>query len=166
MIRRLRIKFVCINMTIVTVMLCVIFGLILHFTGESIKEESIDMMQSVALQPHQPGVPGQNAQGVYLPYFTLQVAPDGEVLASGSGYFDLTDQVLLEKLIALSSSRKSGVLKDYGLRYIRVTTPGTQMYPVPDLTGVLSKAVVLTSVHTLLVFRRISLFSFSHEANA
>lgn len=158
MIRHLRIKFVCINMTIVTVMLCVIFGLILHFTGESIKEESIDMMQSVALQPHQPGVPGQNAQGVYLPYFTLQVAPDGEVLASGSGYFDLTDQVLLEKLIALSSSRKSGVLKDYGLRYIRVTTPGAQCIVFADMSGEIN--TISSLLQNCLLIGAISFFAF------
>lgn len=38
MIKRLRIKFVCINMTIVTIMLCVIFGLVLHFTSVSMEK--------------------------------------------------------------------------------------------------------------------------------
>lgn len=32
MIRRLRLKFICVNMLIVTVMMGVIFGLVYHFT--------------------------------------------------------------------------------------------------------------------------------------
>lgn len=91
MIKRLRIKFVCINMTIVTIMLCVIFGLVLHFTSVSMEKESIEMMQSVALDPLQLGIPGKGASGVRLPYFALQLGPGGELLASGGGYYDLTD---------------------------------------------------------------------------
>ena len=41
MIRRLRIKFVCINMLIVTLMLCAIFCTVLYFTKENLEEESI-----------------------------------------------------------------------------------------------------------------------------
>ena len=56
MLKRLRIKFVCINMTIVTVMLLAIFATVLYFTQKNLERESIDMMQSVALNPVQPGV--------------------------------------------------------------------------------------------------------------
>lgn len=135
MIKRLRIKFVCINMTIVTIMLCVIFGLVLHFTSVSMEKESYDMMQSVALDPLQIGVPGKGTPGVRLPYFALQLGPGGELLASGGGYYDLTDRALLEELIALSSVQKSGVLADYGLRYVRVVTPTTQCVVFADMSS-------------------------------
>lgn len=135
MIQRLRIKFVCINMTIVTIMLCTIFGLVLRFTSVSLEKESIDMMQSVALHPRQPGVPGQDTLGVWLPYFTLQLGPGGELLASGDGYYDLTDQALLEDLVALSSVQKTGVLADYGLRYVRVVTPTSQSIVFADMSS-------------------------------
>lgn len=138
MIRRLRIKFVCINMTIVTIMLCAIFGLVLHFTSTGMEKESIDMMQSVALNPRQPGVPGQGAPGVWLPYFTLQIGPGGELLASGGGYYDLTDQALLEELITLSSVQKSGVLSDYNLRFIRIVTPTSQCIVFADISSEVS----------------------------
>lgn len=134
MIRRLRIKFVCINMTIVTIMLCAIFGLVLRFTSAGMERESIDMMQSVALHPRQPGVPGQSGPGVQLPYFTLQLGPGGELLASGGGYYDLSDQALLEELAALSSAQKSGVLAEYGLRYVRVVTPVSQCIVFADMS--------------------------------
>ena len=37
MIQRLRVKFVVINMAIVTMMLCVIFALVLYFTSSSLE---------------------------------------------------------------------------------------------------------------------------------
>ncbi len=67
MIKRLRIKFVCINMTIVTIMLCVIFGTVLHFTSLNLEKESLDMMRAVAREPHRPGVPGPGSPGVRMP---------------------------------------------------------------------------------------------------
>lgn len=57
MIKRLRMKLVCINMTIVTVMLCVIFGMVLQFTRINPEKDSLAMMQSVALAPLQLGAP-------------------------------------------------------------------------------------------------------------
>lgn len=135
MIKRLRIKFVIINMTIVTIMLCVIFGMVLHFTSVSMERESIEMMQAVALDPLQLGVPGKDVSGIRLPYFSLQLDSGGEPLVSGSGYYDLTDQCLLDELIALSSTQKSGVLSEYGLRFIRVVTPTTQCIVFTDISS-------------------------------
>lgn len=135
MIKRLRIKFVCINMTIVTIMLCVIFGMVLHFTSANMEKESLGMMQAVALNPLQLGAPVKGGSGVRLPYFALQLGPGGELLASGGSYYDLTDQDLLDELIALSSDRKSGVLRDYNLRYIRVVTPTVQCIVFADMSS-------------------------------
>lgn len=47
MIRRLRIKFICINMAIVTLLLCGIFALVLFFTKTNLERESLGMMQSI-----------------------------------------------------------------------------------------------------------------------
>ncbi|MGM9614938.1 MAG: sensor histidine kinase [Oscillospiraceae bacterium] len=125
-------------MTIVTIMLCAIFGLVLRFTSASMEKESIDMMQSVALHPHQLGVPGQGSPGVWLPHFTLQQGPGGELLVSGGGYYDLTDQGLLEELFTLSADQKSGVLSDYNLRFIRIVTPTTQCIVFADISSEVS----------------------------
>ena len=48
MIRRLRLTFVCINMVTVTAMLCVIFGMVLHFTRENLEAKSIHLLQTLA----------------------------------------------------------------------------------------------------------------------
>lgn len=141
MIKRLRIKFVCINMTIVTAMLCVIFGLVLHFTGTGMEKDSFEMMHTVAMTPHQLGIPGKHGPSTQLPYFTLQSSPGGEWTVSGSGNYDLTDTAMLSELIRLSSAQKSGVLEEYGLRFVRVETPAVQRIVFADMsreTGIMN----------------------------
>ena len=147
MIKRLRIKFVCINMTIVTVMLCVIFGLVLHFTSTGMEKDSFEMMQAVAMNPHQLGIPGKHGPGTQLPHFTLQSSPGGEWMVSGSGNYDLTDTAMLSELIRLSSTQKSGVLKDYGLRFVRV----------PTFVSVFRQTCLLIGAISFLVFLIISI---------
>ena len=51
MIRRLRFKFVCINMSIVTLMLFAIFAMVFYFTRANLERESMGMMQAVAQDP-------------------------------------------------------------------------------------------------------------------
>ena len=81
MLKRLRIKFICINMAIVTVMLGIVFGLVLHFTKSSLESESIRMMQAIAMDPLQLGRPNESSQEIRLPYFTLQIGYRGELVA-------------------------------------------------------------------------------------
>ena len=53
MLKKLRIKFICINMVIVAVMLCIIFGMVIHFTGQALENDSIRMMQLIGSGPPQ-----------------------------------------------------------------------------------------------------------------
>ena len=79
MIKRLRIKFICINMVIVTSMLLVIFGMVLHFTGENLEAQSIRMMQSIMENRRQNRgqlrLPGDRNEEVQLPYFFVSINP-------------------------------------------------------------------------------------------
>ena len=134
MIRKLRIKFICINMAIVTIMLCVIFGLVFHFTSLNLEEESAGLLQAVAMEPVQMGPPGRGSQ-VRLPYFSIQVTMDGELIPSGNGFYDLTDAALLHTLIDLSAGQRSGVLPDYALRYLRVVTPTEHRVVFADISS-------------------------------
>lgn len=86
MIKRLRIKFVVINMTIVTLLLCIILGLVFYFTSANLERESIQMMQNIASQPFYLGIPGEINEDVKLPFFTLQIGPRGELISTGGGY--------------------------------------------------------------------------------
>ena len=59
MIKRLRLKFVLINMSIVSIMLVVILGLVFYFTSANLERESMRMLENIALQPVGLGVPGE-----------------------------------------------------------------------------------------------------------
>ena len=84
MIRRLRLKFICVNMLIVTVMMGVIFGLVYHFTQTGLETQSVSMLQSIAAEPFRPNRPGKPPEGVQLPFFMLELDKDGSLTAVGA----------------------------------------------------------------------------------
>ena len=122
MIRKLRAKFVTINMTVITVMLCAILGMVMHFTAQNMETESVNMMRRIANAPFQLGRPGENRGEVRLPYFTVFVGQGGEILSTEGGYYDLSDQALVRQMVdmALDSTFDTGVLYEYGLRFLRM----------------------------------------------
>ena len=85
MIRRLRLKFVLINMSIVSIMLVVILGLVFYFTSANLERESMRMLENLAVQPVGLGVPGEPGEDVNLPFFKLQLGLGGQVVATGGG---------------------------------------------------------------------------------
>lgn len=99
MLKRLCIKFICINMLIVTAMLCVILGMVFYFTKQNLESESLRMMETIAEKPSRPGPPSQRHGEVRLPYFVLEIRPPGEILATGSGYYDLSDEEFLREML-------------------------------------------------------------------
>lgn len=137
MIKRLRIKFVVINMTIVTLLLCIILGLVFYFTSANLERESIQMMQNIASQPFYLGIPGEINEDVKLPFFTLQIGPRGELISTGGGYYDLSDVDFIETLVdeAYESPRPLGVIKEYNLRYYRVETPVSRCLVFADISS-------------------------------
>ena len=122
MIKKLRMKFVAVNMAIATVMLCVILGMVYSFTSGGLERESLNMMYNIASHPIGLGTPDIPGEDVRLPYFKIQLGPSGELITAGGGYYDLTDHDFLENLIdtALKSPQNFGVLKEYKLRYYRM----------------------------------------------
>ena len=86
MIRRLRLKFICVNMLIVTVMMGAIFGLVYHFTQTGLETQSVSMLQSIAAEPFRPNRPGKPPEGVQLPFFMLELDKDGSLTAAGGGF--------------------------------------------------------------------------------
>lgn len=166
MLKRLRFKFVCTNMIIVTVMLCVIFALVLNFTRTNLEEQSIQMMRSIAADPRQIGRPGENPGQVRLPYFVLQIDPKGEVNVSGGNFYDLSDQDFLRKMLeaSLESDKQTGILSEYNLRYYRMVTPVSQHIVFADISveintmNSLVRNCLIIGVIGFLAFLLISLF--------
>ena len=57
MIKKLRLKFICVIMSIVMVLLGGILGVVIHFTSQSMQMQSISMMRTIATSPFQKGIP-------------------------------------------------------------------------------------------------------------
>lgn len=137
MLRKLRIKFVCVNMLIVTMMLLVIFGMVFKFTQTNLEQQSVSMMEQLAEDPFRLSMPGDGREDVQLPYFVLQLGRSGDLIAVSGGYYDLSDQDFLAKMIeaAVSSGKSMGTIDEYNLRYCRVINPMNQRIVFVDISS-------------------------------
>ena len=133
MIRRLRVKFVCVNMAIALGMLCAIFATVLHFTRLSLASESLRSMEEAAVEPMGLRRPGE----ARLPCFTLRLGHRGELVAAGDGFYDLSDEAYLRRVLAaaLETGQPSGVLEEDGLRFCRTGPPDRQVLVFADVSG-------------------------------
>lgn len=137
MIRKLRLKFICVNMLIVTLMLTAIFGMVYHLTRHGLETQSEAMLQSVASDAFHPNRPGSPPQEVHLPFFVLELDGNGGLTASGGGYYDLTDQEFLKTLAdaVTDADAPVGVLREYSLRYCRSVTPRGERIAFTDMSS-------------------------------
>lgn len=160
MIRKLQIKFVIINMSIVTIMLCVILGLVYYFTKANLEAESISMMQNIARQPFRLEIPSELGEDVRLPYFIIQIGASGEVLATGGGYYDLSNKEFLRDLInvAIRSPKTFAVIEEYNLRYYRVAMPLSYFLVFSDISSEL--ATLNNMMKSCLIIGGLSFFMF------
>ena len=126
MIRKLRIKFICVIMAIVMVLLGCILGVVIRFTAASMEMQSINMMRAIATSPFRQGIPGKPMDDeVRLPFFTVQIGSRGEVISTDGGYFDLSDRDYLQEIVdeALLSQKETGELEGQDLRYLKSHNP-------------------------------------------
>lgn len=137
MLKKLRLKFVLINMSIVTIMLCVILGLVFYFTSANLEAASINMMQNIAANPLHLGVPNEKEKDIRLPYFTIQLGLRGERIAAGGGYYDLSDTDFLDDLVnaVFSSPKQLGIIEEYNLRYYRSDMPLNHCLVFADISS-------------------------------
>lgn len=168
MLKKLQIKFICINMLIVTVMLAIIFGMVFHFTGESLEAESLRMMQALATGPVHQAIPSEPLAGFRLPYLVIQIGTTGDLTISGAGYGSVSDAAFLEEIIeaAFTADTQSGVLKEQHLRFLRVSVPGGERIVFADtsieeatMRNLIQNCILIGLVSFVLFFGLSLLFS-------
>ena len=161
MLKKLRFKFICVNMVIIFSLLCVIFGLFYHFTRENLEDDSIALLQSIAAESFQIGRPGDPKEEVLLPYFTVRIGQWGDIVVT-SDYYDLSDETLLRQILAsaLSSDSQIGVLKEYSLRYYKMETPISQLLVFADTSSEEATLQNLVSTSVLIGIGSMILFFF------
>ncbi len=163
MIKRLRLKFIVVNMSIVAAMLLIIFGLVYHFTKSEMDTKSMNMLQQLSKDG-----PVHNVESIpdrdRLPYFTIQINLHGDVSVGGYTYYDLSDEVFLQTLIqrVYTAETPSGTIEELDLRYNRVSAMGVQKLIFVDIStqrAMLSSMVqggILIGVVSLVAFFGIS----------
>lgn len=137
MLKKLRIKLICILMSVITIVLCGTMGMIIYSTKRTLEVDSIRSLQTISapgfLKDSVFGKPNQpNA-----PYFVLQQMRSGKIIGYGIGYYDLSDEDFMGsvwKLVAESSS-DTGILNEYTLRYLRQPTPDGLRIACVDISG-------------------------------
>ena len=125
MIKKLRLKFVCIVMSIAMLMVLGILGVVVYFTAKNMEMQSISMMRTLSSAPFQMGAPGKRPNDeVRLPFFTVQVGNRGDVMVTSSGYFDLSNEEDLLRMVeaSMDAASNSGTLQEYGLRYLKINS--------------------------------------------
>ena len=126
MIKKLRIKFVCIVMAIAMLMVGGILGVVIYFTASNMELQSMTMMRTIGTAPFQMGAPGKPSNDeVRLPFFTVQISSRGELVTTGGGYFDLSDREYIQEIVdmVLDAGQESGKLREYNLRYLKTVSP-------------------------------------------
>lgn len=140
MTKKLRYKFIVIIMSIVTIMLCIIMYMICFFTKRNLENNSIHMMQNIADNPFLLHLPNEMQDDLRLPYFTLQLGMRGDLLATGGGYYDLSDEDFLKNLIdaTFSAAAPVGIIEEYNLRFFRKSTSVSQILVYADISSELA----------------------------
>ena len=136
MIKRLRRKFIIVNMAIVTVMLAVIFGLILFFTKSNMERESIQMLRSVAMMPAQHDVPKKAPQKMPPSVFAVYKF-DTQYNAWGSEVVNFSNNELLSEIYnkALNAKAETGIIEEYDLRFHIRHNPFEEAIFFADISG-------------------------------
>lgn len=123
MLKKLKLKFVCINMAIVSVMLVIILGAIIVLTAENLEQNNVNMMQNIADGPFMPERP-EKSEGPdrknKMVFFTVLIEENGSFSTGGNDSFDLSDGEFVSGIAekALSSGKKTGLIPEHGLRFL------------------------------------------------
>ena len=152
MIRRLRIRFICITMVIVTVMMTVLLISQIKFTSDSLIQSNTKALEDAVreystepaltqLKPDSdrlsPDLPNFRKPEREHPCFLLWRSGSGTLAAIGSGYYDLSDQAVLLDLYQRVTDKqsRSGMILEYELQFLQAGSPEQPIYAFTDISG-------------------------------
>lgn len=166
MLKKLKIKFICIFMITVTIMLGIILGTVITLTQKNIEQQSISAMRDIASPPKPHDIHDNKFEHPNKPHLMLIINPDGELVSENNSLFDLSDEEYIKKLFeyAESSEKESGIIPDTSLRYLRNRTPMGISYVFTDISAEremlesLYGISLVIGISALLLFFFISIF--------
>ena len=164
MIKRLRYKFVIINMAIVTVMLLVISCLILFFMGTGAQTQIRQQMQEISGEPLHPGIPGNLPGGRrrdnWRPGLVVHIDQQGELLVDNKGLFETTDMAMIQAYLQTVREQETnyGVLEEEQLQFQRRQHPFGETIVLLDISS--ETLMMKNLLKTCLLISAISFFIF------
>lgn len=164
MTKKLRYQFIIIIMSIVTIMLFILMFSIYFFTKKNLENNSISMMKNIASHPFLPSLPNEPQKDVRLPYFTLHLSAQGDLIATGGGYYDLSDETFLRDLAEATFSKpdRIGIIEEYNLRFYYTSASVSRIIVYADISNELAilstliRNCILIGTAAFLVFLGIS----------
>ena len=158
MLKKLRLKFIIVNMSIVLGMLIIIFGMMFHFTKVDLEKETHTLLHNLT----QDAMRSSKAKpaNTNLQYFTIKMNVFNDVSAYGFTRFDLQDSAFLRDLIhnVNEQHHDEGYLEKYNLYYYRTFTWDSMVISFVDQSS--QKDVLDSLVVTALIIGGISLVLF------
>ncbi|WP_409966847.1 HAMP domain-containing sensor histidine kinase [Bengtsoniella intestinalis] len=153
MIVRLRLKFVVVSMTLVTLVLLGVFCFFrvtvqtaMEVTGQAVLERVLHQPSTATTFSVQDG-------SVQLPYFTVSLFSSGDgytAYVTGGTYDDLENTPVLTEIVSqcLAQEETNGTLPDYNLRYLKENTGFVEQIAFVDVST-LQAALDTTTVTVL-----------------
>ncbi|MBO5986419.1 MAG: hypothetical protein J6Q02_06435 [Lachnospiraceae bacterium] len=163
MLRKLKIKFIFVIMTLVTVFYVLIFCALLLFTKMNLEREGIQMMRGLSFAPRaarQISPPGNAPDRMSVPVFSVERSEGGKLTVQGSDFYDLSDTDKLSRLVeaASASEKPVGVLREYDLRYLRTGMGNTERFVFADVSA--ERTMLRGLIRNLLIIGLISYVVF------
>ena len=167
-ISRLRRKFIIYNMLIVTAVIGITFAALVCVLQSRGDEESRLILERAVEQPGERLIFDAVPQ-VRLPYFSVLVTENGEVIMRDGAYNSFPGAGYLERLafLGMAAEADDGILDGYQLRYLRVEQPAGHLLVFADTSygDIVRDALLryggLACAAIWLVFLGLS-FLFSH----
>jgi len=173
MIRNLKIKFVLVNMALITIVLAIIFGAVYASTQNRLAKESLEILERAVREenrinppPEGDKVPIRDPDFMPIPTFTVNIDQEGKIVSAKGALFDLSDQATLEQIVqtVLDGDGNSGIITTANLRYLQQDTNyGSRIsfvdrsMEISTLAGLI-KISLLVGLGSLLGFLLISLY--------
>ncbi len=132
-ISRLRLKFICYNMLIVTAVIGITFCAAAFIMEKRVGAQGRQALAKVVSQEEHPLI-FTTISPAQIPYFSLIVGEDGMVTPWEGGYESFPGQDFLEQMawLSMAGEEDMGILEGYHLRYLRVSRPTGYMIAFAD----------------------------------
>lgn len=152
MLKKLRKRFICINMAIVTGMLLIIFILNFQLTNSDLNNKSNTALQTLSQSVMDNNL--RNAE-VRMPYFVIQQSILGEIKVTGNTHFDISNADFIHEIIRSVYAKRSdtGNLPEYDLKYKVISQPTVQSIICLDTSanGRALSSLIQTSIVTCII---------------